>query len=355
VEQEATATESLVVVAETRAIGEAERERLQAAVIDRVATTVGVPPDLVVLVPPGAVPKTSSGKIRRADTKAMYLRGELGRVPGTSAAQKLRLAAAVALQQARRPLRALLRGAYALYLAVAGTSSVLLFWLVAALTPGRRAAVVLQRLGCRIALRLIGCRLSVQGLENLPRRGPALLVCNHASYADVPALLALLPREMRFVAKKEVRRWPLVGLFVRRAGHLTVDRYDVERGKTDVERVSRAVQGGDAVLVFPEATFTRAAGLRPFRLGAFKTAVDTGTPVVPLALRGTRRVLRDGALLPRPGRVHLWVGEPIAAEGSGWKAVVRLRDRVAEAIAAHCGEPRLELVAAGPPRPVGAP
>jgi len=105
------------------------------------------------------------------------------------------------------------------------------------------------------------------------------------------------------------------------------------------------------VLVFPEGTFAAAAGLRPFRLGAFKTAVETGTPVVPVALRGARRVLRDGSWLPRAGSVLAWVGAPLRPEGTDWRAIVELRDRAAQAIASHCGEPRLDLVFGGPARP----
>ncbi|MGH7672747.1 MAG: hypothetical protein ACREMC_07595, partial [Gemmatimonadales bacterium] len=84
--------------------------------------------------------------------------------------------------------------------------------------------------------------------------------------------------------------------------------------------------------------------------GAFEAAVETETPIVPVALRGTRRVLRDGAWLPRPGAIRVWIGSAIAARSKAWPAAVELRDRAAEAIAAHCGEPRLDLVAGGPER-----
>ncbi|HEY6548366.1 MAG TPA: lysophospholipid acyltransferase family protein, partial [Vicinamibacteria bacterium] len=123
------------------------------------------------------------------------------------------------------------------------------------------------------------------------------------------------------------------------------------QGVQDASLVQRAVSSGEKVLIFPEGTFTAAAGLRPFRLGAFKTAVETGTPIVPMALQGTRQVMRGDRFLPVPGRVTLWIGEPIAPEGEGWRAIVTLRDKVAVAIAAHCGEPRLDMVAGGPERP----
>jgi 1-acyl-sn-glycerol-3-phosphate acyltransferase len=152
------------------------------------------------------------------------------------------------------------------------------------------------------------------------------------------------------MAKKEVLSWPMVSMFVRRRGHLTVDRFDAQQGVADAARVADALAADAAVLVFPEGTFTSTAGLRPFRLGVFKIAVDTGSPIVPLALSGTRGALRDGTFLPRPGTLRLWIGDPIAPEGSDWKALVTLRDKVADAIAGHCGEPRLELVAGGPAR-----
>jgi 1-acyl-sn-glycerol-3-phosphate acyltransferase len=206
-----------------------------------------------------------------------------------------------------------------------------------------------QRACARALFRVAGCRLSATGVAPLASGGPFLLVCNHTSYADVPALVALLPLDFVFLAKREAAGWPLVGTFLRKAGHLLVDRFDARQGVADTAEVARALEAGRSVLVFPEGTFAAASGLRPFRLGAFKTAIDTGVSVVPLALRGARRLLRDGTWLPRPGRVRLWAGDPIQPREQSWRAVVELRDRAAEAIGAHCGEPRLDLVFGGLP------
>jgi 1-acyl-sn-glycerol-3-phosphate acyltransferase len=343
-------TESLVVVAETRETEPAVRERLAVAVIERVAEAVGVPPDQVVLVPPGVVPKTSSGKIRRSATKDLLQAGALGRPPGTRLRQRLRLAVG-SVAETLRPLgRRVGRVLYGIWLAVTVPLVVLPLWLLVALVPSQRLASALSRFGLAAVLRLVGCRLSSDGLERLPARGPLVLASNHASYSDVAALLALLPLDFLFVAKREVLDLPVVGTFARRAGHLLVDRWDVQQSVSDADQVARALKAGDSVLFFPEGTFVAATGLRPFRLGAFKAAAESGTPVVPLALRGTRHVLRGDWGLPRPGRIHLWVGEPIAPEGADIASLVRLRDRVADAIADRCGEPRLDLVAAGPER-----
>jgi len=348
VANESQGTESLVVVAETRATETEERDRLAAAITERVAGAIGVPPDAVAMVPPGAVPKTSSGKIRRRATCDLYRKGALGRNPRTPAWRRARLFTAAAWAEARPRIASAVSVLYAAYLAVVVGALALLAWPLAALLPGPRFARFVERHGTRLALRLAGCRLSVEGASHLDGVGPCLLVSNHTSYVDVAALLALVPRRFVFVAKSEIREWPFVGIFVRKAGHLTVDRTVALDGVAAAAKVARAVESGESVLVFPEATFTAATGLRPFRLGAFKSAVETGTPVVPLALRGARQVLRDQRWIPRPGTIHLWIGAPIVAKGEGWRAVVDLRDRVADAIAARCGEPRLDLVAAGP-------
>ncbi|HVR72672.1 MAG TPA: AMP-binding protein [Vicinamibacteria bacterium] len=344
-------TESLVVVAETRARDPEARDRLAATVTERVSAALGVPPDQVALVPPGAIPKTSSGKIRRAATRDLYLGGALGRRPPGHRLARARVVAGAVLAPVRRWLGTLARAVYAAYLAALAVPIVALLWPVAVLWPGRKAALACGRLGARMLLRLGGIRVAVEGLQSLPPAGPLVLASNHASYADVPVLMASLPAGFRFVAKKEVLRWPLVGRFVRKAGHLTVDRFDVRQGVADAAGVARALAAGEVVLFFPEGTFTAAAGMRPFRLGAFKAAAEAGVPVVPIAVRGTRQVLGVGGALPRPGRVRLWIGSPLRAEGEGWRGMVALRDLTADQIADRCGEPRLDLVGGGPVRP----
>jgi 1-acyl-sn-glycerol-3-phosphate acyltransferase len=282
----------------------------------------------------------------------LYLAGKLGEQARVTLGQRLALLRGAVASTLRSWVGRAARGAYVAYLgAVLVTLAlplVIVVWGLVAALPGRRPAFALARVSARILLRLVGCRMSVEGLEHLRGRGPFVLASNHASYIDSLVLTALLPLRFVFIAKREVRSWPVVGTFVRRARHPTVDRWDVQQSVADAAAIARVIRDGESVLFFPEGTFTAATGLRPFRLGAFETAAETGTPVAPLALRGTRRVLRDGVWLPRPGHIHLWIGPAIVPESRAWNAVLTLRERTAEAIAAHCGEPRLALVAGGP-------
>jgi fatty-acyl-CoA synthase len=109
------------------------------------------------------------------------------------------------------------------------------------------------------------------------------------------------------------------------------------------EEIEQTLRRGESVFVFPEGTFTAQAGVRAFQLGAFKAAIAAQRPVVPVALDGTRRVLRDGAWLPRPGRIAVTICPPLLPQSavSDWHEIVRIRDAARETIARFAGEPLL--------------
>jgi 1-acyl-sn-glycerol-3-phosphate acyltransferase len=119
----------------------------------------------------------------------------------------------------------------------------------------------------------------------------------------------------------------------------------------DAERVTAALRRGLSVLVFPEGTFVRVPGILPFRLGAFKSAVETGCPVIPVTIRGTRDILPADDWLPRPGPVRLAVSPPLRAQGNEWTDMVDLRDRARTEIARRSGEPVVGTRAGGGPTP----
>jgi 1-acyl-sn-glycerol-3-phosphate acyltransferase len=324
----AIGTERLVVVAESRETEADTRERLRAAVVDRLATALGLPPDTVVIAAPGTVPKTSSGKVRRRAAREAYRRGDLGRGRPSAARQWVRLRAADVGLRLARLAGTVAHLAFAGYVAVWLLFTLPVLWLGVAIAPGPRAAARLVRAWCRLALVLGRCRLRVEGLEHLPATGAAVLAANHASYLDAVVLLAAIPADFRFVAKRELTTYPVIGTVIRKVGHLMVERGDPARSAAGAEHVSRALAEGRLLLVFPEGTFRRDAGLLPFRLGAFKAAVERQRPVIPIAIRGTRDVLPADTSMPRPGPVAVIIGAPIAPEGTGWPAMVGLRDRV---------------------------
>jgi 1-acyl-sn-glycerol-3-phosphate acyltransferase len=168
--------------------------------------------------------------------------------------------------------------------------------------------------------------------------GAVVFAANHSSYLDAVALLAALPRDVRFVGKRELGAWPLVGTVIRRVGHLTVERADPSRSVEDAERVSAAIRAGTSLVFFPEGTFLEGPRLLPFRLGAFKAAVEAACPVVPVTIRGTRAILPAGAWLPRLGPITVTMGAPIVPRQSDWREIVRLRDTTRAEISHGVGD-----------------
>jgi len=335
------ATEAVCLVAETRERGAEARERLTEAIRKAVLEETGTPVDRVVLAIPGSVPKTSSGKVRRRECRARLQDGTLERKALPAFAQiGLALLAnlpARAAKVARRIGDALFGARVLASIAAVLPPAVIGLYVVRDEGRLRRAASVLAR----ALVRLAGFRPVVRGLENLPS-GPAVIVANHASYLDSIVLAAVLPPAARFVAKHQLLRAPIAGRFLRRAGHVAVEREQADRAVLGFDEAAQRLAAGSPVVFFPEGTFRREAGLWPFKLGAFRLAVEAGAPVVPVTIRGTRRLLPDGAWLPRPSSIEVEVGAPLAAPpGRDFTAIAKLREEAAAAIAARLDEPRV--------------
>ena len=127
-------------------------------------------------------------------------------------------------------------------------------------------------------------------------------------------------------------------------GSRFVERFDVSQSAEHAAELAGLAKQGASLIVFAEGKLTRYTGLAPFRTGAFQVAAQAGIPVVPVALRGPRSVLRDGTWYPRRAPIAVTFGAPIEPEGTDWSAAVRLRDRVRAEILKHCGEPDLTPV-----------
>lgn len=337
-----TRTERLVVLAETRVSDLKAQERLRNAINDLSIDLLGVPLHEIVLAPPQTVPKTSSGKIRRAATRDFYDQGILGR-PLKPWMQYYHMAMLGGKGQWLRIARDLRQFAFASW-------CWLVFYLLAPLLY--LALILLPQFGWRwSAMRLAVTALryatatpvTVRGENNLPH-GPCVVVANHASYLDGYALVACLPKQLVFVAKRELSESPLLRLPFSRLRAEFVERFDRQQGVEDAQRLGQRAKEGESLMFFPEGTFTRQPGLQEFHMGAFVTAVEADLPVVPIAIRGTRSILRGRDKFPHRGDICVYIGDPIHCrdvEGSRWEKAVALRDRSRQFIVQHCGEPDL--------------
>jgi 1-acyl-sn-glycerol-3-phosphate acyltransferase len=139
-------------------------------------------------------------------------------------------------------------------------------------------------------------------------------------------------------------------IYLRSIGSVFVDRLDAQRGVEDTARFAGAARGGRSLVVFPEGTFRRMPGLLPFRMGAFVIAAQSGVPVVPVTLRGTRSALRDGQWLFRRSALGVTFSAPVDPGGSDWNAAIRLRDATRAEMLRLCGEPDLGEETVLPPK-----
>jgi 1-acyl-sn-glycerol-3-phosphate acyltransferase len=340
-----SATERLIVLAETREQDPGSRQALIAN-INQVATdlTQG-PPDDVLLAPPDTVLKTSSGKIRRAACRELYETDQLGKRHRPIWWQLVRLWFAGLLPRLRRLRHQIVEVLFAGYSwLVFVVVSCLVFLLVMLMpTPALRWAVLHR--GTRLFGRACGAPLAVEGLENLPPpEQPCIIVANHASYIDAFVVLAALPKPFSFLAKAELGSNPAMRLFLKRIDTELIERFDIEQGVSDARRAVQAARKGRSLMVFAEGSFSRIPGLMPFYLGGFVTAVDANLPVVPVAIRGTRSILRPDSWFPRRGKIGVFVGQPIEPEINApdhWARVLNLRDATRGFILRNCGEPDL--------------
>ena len=335
----AAATERLVVVAETR---ETDPDTLTTIHDQVTATTidlVGTPPDHVVLAPPGTVPKTSSGKIRRAETRSRYESGKLNPQARSVWRQAARYALGRLPARGRRIRRsvgdALHAGLGWAVLAAIGLPLVALLTIL----PGRRLRWALATWAARGALRMTGTTVRVHGEPPAP--GPAVIVANHASWIDGLVLAAVIPGRLRFVAGEVFAGQALTGSVLRRIDTVFVERWDREQSIADAAHLAELTGAGARLAVFPEGALSPLPGLRPFHLGGFAAAAAGAVPVIPVAVRGTRWILRPGQRRLRRGAVDIIIGNPIQPTGDDWHAAIELRDVARAHILRHCSEPDL--------------
>jgi len=332
-------SERVVVVAETALVDAADRHALRDHIAELSLQVLGVPADEIVLAPPHTVLKTSSGKIRRAACRALYEEGRLVAPARAPAWQMARLWVDALHRRIGRPARRIGAALFAIRAwSLFGVGAIL--GVAATLLPVESSRKHLARAIARAGLRACGLPLRVEADAAL-QQGPWIFVSNHASYLDWLVLTAVLPPEASFVAKRELAaRLPLRWL-LERVGVRFVERDEVQASVDDARRLVAAAKGGVSLVFFPEGTLTRAPGLRAFRMGAFVAAAQTASAVVPVSLKGTRSVLRDGSWWPRREPVVVHLHRSLHAEGSGWSDAVALRDRARAAIAESCAEPVL--------------
>lgn len=189
----------------------------------------------------------------------------------------------------------------------------------------------------RTILKITGAQLTVEGLENIPVGTPCVFVCNHRSYYDIPLLLAGLDKPYGILAKEELEKIPLLNRWMKLLGCVFVQRDDVRASVRALNDATAIVEGGHSFVIFPEGTRYKGeeGGAGEFKQGAFRIAVKTGAPVVPVAIHGARALFEEHHNRTTPGAVRIRVLPPIQTDSMSRAEQKQLPDAVRQTILAE--------------------
>lgn len=190
------------------------------------------------------------------------------------------------------------------------------------------------KLYSRGVLSISGVRVEVQGIENISSGCHYLYVGNHASYFDIPAVVAGIPDNVRFVYKKELNKVPIFGWGMKLTGYnIAIDRRSGNDAMQSVEYIADRMRRGASVMLFAEGTRTPDGNLKSFKRGPFNIAVKAGVPIVPVTIRGSYEVLSRHSWRIRSGVISLKLNKPIELpQANGRETEIELRDNVYEVI-----------------------
>ncbi|MGI9308483.1 MAG: lysophospholipid acyltransferase family protein [Gammaproteobacteria bacterium] len=228
---------------------------------------------------------------------------------------------------------------YGLYVWLVLLSVTLPTLLLLVFTPGELRRRKINRYAARLSFILAGIPITVEGLKNVPA-GANIVVANHASYLDGIILTAVLPPDYRFVIKREMTKVPFAHFLLRRTGAEFVDRFEAGRRHADTRRVMQLADKGHSLAFFPEGTFTAAPGLGRFHNGAFKAAVRSKLPVLPVVIMGSRAILPADQWLAIPGRINIVIHPSLSTSDTDLSART-LMAQARETILAELDEPDL--------------
>jgi 1-acyl-sn-glycerol-3-phosphate acyltransferase len=182
---------------------------------------------------------------------------------------------------------------------------------IASIISGANLAHALATLWGKVALLLGGVEIDVEGNEHIPLDRPAIFMANHQSNFDVPILYTQLPIQFRWLAKKELFDVPFFGFAMKRAGYIPVDRTDRRKAIKSMGDAADRIRQGASVIIFPEGTRSPDGNLLPFKKGGFMLALESGAPIVPVAISGSRDLMPKQKLRIQGGTVKLRFFPPI--------------------------------------------
>ena len=207
--------------------------------------------------------------------------------------------------------------------------------LLAPFSPSGRAPYRFGRIWSWLVLKSNGVRLECLGREHIRKDRSYVFISNHVSHLDPPAVALCVPNTLRFVGKRSLARIPVFGLAARLARVIFIDRHDSSHSRESLNRCRADLHGGISALFFAEGTRSPDGRLQPFKKGGVILALQTGLPLVPVTVLGSRHLMPKGQRHIKPGTVRVVLDRPIAVAGFGFEDRSVLLERVHQVIQGH--------------------
>jgi len=177
-----------------------------------------------------------------------------------------------------------------------------------------------------------GVPVEISGLSNIDKEKSHIYIPNHLSFFDIFSLLAYLPVDFKFILKKELMHIPILGWAMRGARYISIDRSSpAKAGRTLMQAVER-IKSGTSLLLFAEGTRSKDGHLQPLKRGAFQLAIASGSPIVPVAIKGTKEIMPKGSFKVHRGFVTIQLGTPIETINYTKQTMPDLIDRVTNSL-----------------------
>ena len=204
--------------------------------------------------------------------------------------------------------------------------------LVSFVSAGGDVTHKVGRIWAKCILALSNIRVIVKGLSNLKPGRSYIYMPNHISNFDIPVLQAYLPVQFRWLAKAELYKIPIFGYAMKRAGYISIDRSDRKSAIESLNKAAKIIRNGVSVIIFPEGTRSRTNNVQPFKKGGFFLAVDSGVPIVPIIIHGTKQIMAKNQISIKPGNVTLEIAKPINSSDYTRKTKGDLMEKVKDII-----------------------
>jgi len=198
------------------------------------------------------------------------------------------------------------------------------------------SAFKLKVLWCKLLSASLFTHFKIQGKENLPEKGPFIICINHQSYLDIVYMYVAVPVYFKFIGKKELRSWPMVGTFFKMGMDISVNRENSIEARRSLEEAMEALDEGIGIGIFPEGKIPRdTPNMHRFKNGAFKMALTKQVPILPVTFFYNNRRLGDPFPLTSvasPGLCEVQIHPLISTQGMDLMDIAPLRDKVYEVI-----------------------